>query len=101
MAKVAVPIVKLAYPGAFTFPNEIYEIFEGEGVWNPNEDFTFTGRICLERDRSVRNDAEVDAKRDRIRKRLVEVVEDKEALNRLLALLDEHEWDVSFFVDCY
>lgn len=47
MAKVAVPIIKLNYPPKYAFPNQIHEVFESEGVWNSNEDFTFTGRISI------------------------------------------------------
>ncbi len=94
MAKVAVPIIKLKYPSEYTFSNEIHEVFEAEGVWNSNEEFTFTGRVSINR-----RDPEADAKKLRIMERLERILDPKEA-KRLFRLLDDHNWDVSFFVDC-
>ncbi len=95
MAKVAVPIIKLKFPLECAFSNEIHEVFEAEGAWNSNEDFTFTGRVSVNpRDRGS------DAKKRRIVKRLRKILEPEEA-QRLLRLLDDHAWDVSFFIDCW
>jgi len=95
MAKVAVPIVKLEYPSEYAFPNEIHEIFEEEGAWNPNEDFTFTARVSIDP-----QDPGAGARKLRIKNRLEEILEPDEAAI-LLRLLDDHNWDVSFFIDCW
>jgi hypothetical protein len=95
MAKVAVPIIKLKYPSEFAFPNEIHEIFEAEGVWNSNEDFTFTGRVTLNPE-----DPDANAKKLRMMEQLEELLEPEEA-KRLFQLLDDHNWDLSFLVDCW
>lgn len=95
MAKVAVPIIKLHYPSDYAFPNEIHEVFEAEGVWNPAEDFTFTGRVSISPE-----DPHANAKKLRVMEKLEEILEPGEA-KRLFQLLDDHNWDVSFFVDCW
>ena len=95
MAKVAVPIILLKYEARDAFPNEIHEIFEREGVWNRNEDFTFTGRVSINPDRP-----DAAALKEKLAKRLAEVLGREEA-GRLLEILEAHEWDVSFFVDCW
>jgi hypothetical protein len=95
MAKVAVPIIKLEYSRKFAFPNEIHEVFEAEGVWNSNEDFTFTGRVSINSE-----DPGANAKKLRIMERMEELLEPEEA-KRLFQLLDDNNWDVSFFVDCW
>jgi len=95
MAKVAVPIICLKYRAEDAFPNEIHEVFDAEGLWNSNEDFTFTGRVSVNPD-----DPEADAKKLRVMERLEEVLEADEA-KRLFRLLDDHNWDLSFLVDCW
>ena len=95
MAKVAVPIIKIKYPSEYAFSNEIHEIFQAEGVWNSNEAFTFTGRVSINRE-----DPGANAKKLRILEQLEEILDPHEA-KRLSQLLDDHNWDVSFFVDCW
>lgn len=101
MAKVAVPILKLSYNPRDAFPNEIHEIFVEENVWNGNEEFTFTGRVSLCR-------GDVQAKRDRIKEKIRMLFENhygpanwKSPYDTLIGMLDQHNWDVSFYVDCY
>ena len=95
MAKVAVPIIKLKYPSGYAFPNEIHEAFEAEGIWNPHEDYTFTGRVSINPE-----DSDSNRKKLRVLERLEELLEPHEA-RRLFQLLDDHNWDLSFFVDCW
>lgn len=95
MAKVAVPIIKLRYSSEDAFPNEIHEIFDAEGIWNSNEDFTFTGRVSVNPE-----DPNANAKKLRTMERLEEILEPDEA-KRLFQLLDDHNWDLSFLVDCW
>ena len=103
MAKIMVPIIKLEYKGEDTFTNELHEVFEEAGVWNGNEDFTFTGRV------SISEDAEGRAEKiESLKKRITDVLieregekDGREAAARLIALLEANAWDVSFYVDCW
>ena len=102
MAKVTVPVSCLRWDLQDAFPNEVHEVFQGEGAWNPVEDFTFTGRITLSKhSASPEQQAEIDAKRTRIRERLKEAIPDPERYDTLLRFLEENDWDVSFFVDTW
>jgi len=95
MAKVAVPIIKITYPAEHAYSSELYELFEQEGVWNPNEDFTFTGRVTVPRDAES-----APALRRRLSEKIRELL-GEDAGGRLMRLLEECDWDVSFFVDCW
>jgi hypothetical protein len=94
MAKVIVPIVKLDYSAEAMFDNEVMEVFWGFGIWKDDE-VTYTGRVAL--------DLSTDAGRG-IRLAAIQSIRlhlGADQAERLIALLDEYEWDLSFFVDCW
>jgi len=96
MAHVAVPIIRLRYDAADAFPNDIVDVFQAEGAWNPtDEPITATGRVSLDPE-----DPATPQRQAAIAARLRALLEPDEA-ERLLALLDAHAWDVSFFVDAW
>ena len=95
MARVAVPIMWLQWATESAFPNEVQEVFQAEGVWNPVEDFTFTGRIAINPENPDSN-----AKKLRIMEKIEKLLPPEEAA-RLFQLLDDNNWDVSFFVDTW
>ena len=103
--RVAIPIAhltELLYLGkrkpeeVRLFTNEIVDVFQKHGVWGPDELITETGRVCLDPE----EDPHFEAKRKAIIKDLSEVME-REQLEALVKLLDENNWDVSFFVDYF
>ncbi|GEM_PF-4659488 len=96
MAKVAVPIIKLRYDSADAYPNDVVAVFEDAGAWTPAEDYTFTGRVSIDAD----TPKERTAQRNAIAAKLCTIMPRAQA-ERLITLLDEHNWDVSFFVDCW
>lgn len=100
MAKVAVAILKLHYNGRDAYPNEIHEIFMEENAWKSNEDFTFTGRVSIGVGETPR--------KERIKERIKYLFKGhygakawEEPYTTLIKLLDDNNWDVSFFVDCF
>lgn len=93
MAKVAVPVIHLRYAPADAYPNDIVDVFETAGAWNPTEDFTFTGRVSLDPE-----NPDTPRRKAAIASDLRTLLPTPQA-DRLLALLDTHDWDVSFFVD--
>lgn len=95
MANVAVPVIRLRYHAADAYPNDIVDVFEKAGVWSQHEDYTFTGRVSLDPENH-----ETPQRKAAITAELRALMPTTEA-NRLLALLDAHSWDVSFFVDCW
>jgi hypothetical protein len=95
VAKVAVPIVWLSWQSESAFPNEVHEVFQDEGAWNAVEDFTFTGRVSIDP-----KDPQANAKKLRIMEKLERILDPGEA-KRMFQLLDDHDWDVSFFVDTW
>lgn len=95
MAKVAVPIMWLQWASESAFSNEVQEVFQAEGVWNPVEDFTFTGRIAINP-----SNPDANAKKLRIMEKMEKLLPPEEAA-RLFQLLDDNNWDVSFFVDTW
>lgn len=102
MAKVMVPVIRLKYDQGDAFDNELHEVFEAEGVWSPNEEFTFTGRVSLARDSN--RATKIARLKERITATLVEregEEEGRKSAERLITLLDLNEWDVSFYVDCW
>ena len=106
MAKVAVPVIKLKYRHDDAFPNAIVDVFEEAKAWSPNEQFTFTGRVNLPRG-SLGSPKELKAKRQEIVEALEKVFKEHYAadwerpLKRLIRILNKHDWDISFFVDCW
>lgn len=102
MAKVTVPVSCLKWDAQDAFPNEVTEIFQGEGAWNPVEDFTFTGRVSLSKDGLSQEEAQaVEEKRARIRERLRQAMPDPKQYEMFLAFLELNAWDISFFVDTW
>jgi len=90
MAKVMVPIIQLKHDKGFSL--HAYDVLSSSSGYCGQEDFTFTFRL------SLCDGEESTDERERLKKRLREETDDAEAL---IQLLDEHEWDVSFFVDTY
>jgi hypothetical protein len=88
MARVCVPIIKLHYNEEDTFDLDLAEIID-EDVY-ANEEFTYTMRISVE-DTSRRKSLE-----DKIRRQLP-----ADKADRILKILEENDWDVSFFVDTW
>ncbi len=101
MAKAVVPVSFVKYPEDYEFPLSLYELFDDLKIFDPVEDFTFTGRVDLSfrRDRSSRK--EVLALRRDFQRRLKGAVPDLAARRRLLKWFKSNDWNVSFFVDCY
>jgi len=101
MAKVMVPIIKLKYDRQDAFPLAACEVLDLiMGDQRPEEPFTYTFRVGCPYDFSSEREA-FDAWREQAVHDLRMQVEDKAAVERLIALLDDHEWDVSFLVDGY
>ncbi len=89
MARVCVPINKLHYNEEDTFDLDLAEIIDEEGVY-ANEEFTHTMRI------SVEDTARRKALEDKIRRQLP-----SDKADRIVKILEENDWDVSFFVDTW
>ena len=89
MAKVCVPIIKLHYNEEDTFDLGLAEIIDEEGVYAEDE-FTYTMRISVE-DIARRKSLE-----DKIRRQLP-----SDKADRIVKILEENDWDVSFFVDTW
>lgn len=70
----------------------LVDVFEDNEVFSHDDEFTYTCRYTVED----------EAKRRQIRARICESAEftDEEA-DALIALLDEHDWDVSFLMDFF
>lgn len=66
---------------------DVLDIFEGKTV---SDSFTYTMRLDIPK-----------RQRKAIRKKLEALQENGEDTKPLLELLDKHDWDVSFLVDCY
>lgn len=93
MAKMMVPIIKLKHDSGFSL--EAYDVLHGSPGYQELEDYTFTFRLSV----SPEVDETAQAERERIKQRLRESV--PEEAEALIALLEEHEFDVSFFVDTF
>ena len=87
MARAVIPIIALTYGEAFDL--DALDVFSEHGV-NGEDEFTFTTRV------SVTDPASRGAVREALRSRLP-----ADQAERLVALLDGNEWDVSFLVDCF
>jgi len=87
MAKAMIPIIALAYEEAFDL--DAYDVFVKKGA-SGDDDYTLTIRVNVAdpRDRTVLREA--------LRGRLL-----GDQAERLIKLLDDNEWDVSFLVDCF
>lgn len=89
MARVCVPIIKVQYDKEDSFDLGLAEIIDEEDVY-ADEEFTYTMRISVE-DASRRKSLE-----DKIRRQLP-----ADKADRILKILEENDWDVSFFVDTW
>jgi hypothetical protein len=89
MEKVCVPIIKLHYNEVDTFDLGLAEIIDEENVY-AEEEFTYTMRISVE-DTAKRKSLE-----DKIRRQLP-----PDKADRAIEILEENNWDVSFFVDTW
>ena len=87
MARVCVPIIKVHYNEEDTFDLGLAEIIDEEGVY-ADEEFTCTMRI------NVQDTAGRKSLEDKIRRQLP-----SDRADRILKILEENDWDVSFFVD--
>jgi hypothetical protein len=101
MAKVAVPIIKLRYPAEYAFHNSIQDVFEAAGAWREEEAYTYTGRMTVYESHNPNAEAQKAQIEQGLRALVEAGVIDDQDLNALLALFKEHDWDVSFFVDCW
>lgn len=77
-----------------TFDGDIFEVFETSRCYQPDEEFTFTFRVSLDLE-SEKGQVERENLCAELRTRFPEEAE------ALIALLDENEWDVSFFADYF
>jgi hypothetical protein len=89
MARKLIPIVCVNYSDKNAFPLAALDVFEAESV-DREDDYTYTRRISVQ---------DVTTRRI-LRNRLHESLEKAEA-ERLIKILDDHDWDVSFLVDTY
>jgi tellurite resistance-related uncharacterized protein len=93
--RTMVPIVKIKFDQKDAYPLDLLDIFEESGHWNRADEYTFTGRFTLDPEHP--NTPEV---KEEITDRIHEVL-DPEQANRILALLDDNDWDVSFYADAW
>ena len=84
MAKIMAPIIDLKYDRYF--PLEAVELLR---EWTSDDDYTYTVRV------SVEDEAERERIRNLLRQELSQQGEE------LIRLLEETDWDCSFFVDCF
>ena len=76
------------------FDSEVFDLLHASHGYQQEEDFTLTFRLSLDLDTE-----EGQKEREYITTRLRNLnTPDAEAL---IALLDEHEWDVSFYADFF
>ena len=88
MTKAIIPIIKLQHDGGF--PLEASEIF-GEYGYEGQDEYTYTMRVTVENKDHRRQIAEDLGAR----------LFDRKEAERLVKLLDENDWDVSFLVDTF
>jgi len=96
MARMAVPVVKLQYAAADAYDNRVVEVFQHAGVWASADGYTFTGRVSV----SDASDPHTVSRRAAVAAELRDVLPTDQA-DCLLKFLEAHDWDVSFFVDCW
>lgn len=87
MTRAVIPIIALKYREAFDL--DALDVFTEHGV-NSEDEFTFTTRVSV---------SDPD-RREPIRQALAERLPPDQA-ERLIKLLDDNEWDVSFLADCF
>ena len=101
MAHIAIPVLFLrATESKFVFNNDIQDVFEAADAWQDKEEFTYTGRLTVYGD-----DEQADAKKARITSGLRAMEADGRLdagqTDVLLALFQENDWDISFYVDTF
>ena len=84
MARIMAPIIDLKYDRCF--PLEAAELLR---EWTADDEYTYTMRV------SVEDEAERERIRNLLRQELSQQAEE------LIRLLEETDWDCSFFVDCF
>jgi len=89
MAKAMVPICAVRYEKGATFPIEAVGVFHHYDLME-DDCYTYTMRVAPPHEDDL----------GEIRQALKERLGEEEA-GRLIAFLDAHDWDVSFFVDSY
>ncbi len=92
-----VPIVDIAEKmGEFkrVFDQEVFDLLEASNGYQPEEDFTFTFRLSLDL-----STEEGQKEREYMTARFRSL--GLEGAEQLIALLNEHDWDVSFFADFF
>lgn len=94
MAKVIVPIAYLEYADDLTFDNEVMDAFFDAGIWVDDDD-TAIGRVRLD----LTTDAGKGVRLATIQR--IRNILGADQAERLIALLDNNDWDVRFFVDCW
>lgn len=84
-----VPIIKLHYNEEDTFDLELAKIIDEEGVY-AEEELTYTVRI------SVNETSKRKSPENKIRRGLP-----PDKVDRIVKILEENDWDASFFVDTW
>jgi hypothetical protein len=93
MSKTITPIIRLKKDDKDKFPINLEDLFEQEG-FKQDDHFTYTTRYTLPEDN-------YEIKQNLRAKIREQMKDDPERAERFIRLMDEHEWDVSFLVDCY
>ena len=89
MAKVIVPVIKLNYSQEDAYDLRAAELFANLG-FHVDDPYTYTMRVTVVNDSGRRE----------VREKLAELLGTEEA-QRLIKVLEENDWDVSFFVDAW
>jgi hypothetical protein len=89
MAKVMVPVCSIQYEEGDTYPLEAVDVLYMSGFMD-DDCYTSTMRV------SVPHETERGDIRQALRQKLP-----RDEADRLIKLLDDNNWDVSFFVDAY
>ena len=97
MGHTVVPIVDIIeHMGEFkrVFDSEVFDLLEASPGYQPEEEFTFTFRLSLDLDTE-----KGQKEREWLTKRLRSL--DLDGAEQLIELLEENDWDVSFFADFF
>ena len=89
MAKVIVPVIKLNHSQEDAYDLRAAGLFANLG-FHVDDPYTYTMRV------TVVNDSD----RHELRDKLAELLGTEEA-RRLIRVLEQNDWDVSFFVDAW
>lgn len=88
-----IPVIRLMKPEEELFPLTVREIFKEHALWSDVETFTYTGRV-----EATGNDAAT--RKEMVKAALGDMLDDDE-LRALLAKLEQADWRLAFYVDCY